>query len=677
MWILSLVSGVCVLAGLPGGTAYLEGYNAYRAENYGTALQAFEQAAQTDSALAPWADLRAGMSLAAQQKHAEAEAAFTQLLEGPAGPWQAMARARLADLAARRSNDDGVVAHLAHFDGMSPVPWWMDKYRWRYSEIAIRQPDHRESGYAYFRDKAENTWYIKPRLDASRLLIQSPSPADKSVALLGMLRSTAYTEIKQKLPAVPVSLSGPDGEAVLIAGLANQLTDSSSENDGQAIAVLRQHGDNPAARFVLAYATRMVAAQKKFDQAENLCTALINLDPESREAGDTIWWLGNALERAGRIDDAERIYKMLPARCQTHHRADDALNRLGELYLGQGEVKKGMEYLVRLGREYPESRFRPAAYYTCAMHPSVQDEPDLKRLYLQAAADNAIGDYWAHRALARLREMESPAPALAVNLRVDGTNPVLLPAGGYLEPLPPLPSRITESEEYRRLAFFARHGMEESEWEVLPLLQGLDGVEDKAPYYRAFATAGVAHTTLEFARHAGWGVDADGTRSLDRLRLEYPLPYWSEVRELAEPLGLDPYLVLAVAKQESTFRPNLTSHAGASGVMQLMPPTAKWLADVDPNIERHHVANLESPVNSLRLGTYYLLRMLERSNGNLVDTLASYNGGPGNRDKWRRRFPNHNLDDFIEAIPFHETKDYVKKVLGNYAAYRSLYAPVE
>ncbi|MCF6285936.1 MAG: hypothetical protein L3K26_12175, partial [Candidatus Hydrogenedentes bacterium] len=75
-------------------------------------------------------------------------------------------------------------------------------------------------------------------------------------------------------------------------------------------------------------------------------------------------------------------------------------------------------------------------------------------------------------------------------------------------------------------------------------------------------------------------------------------------------------------------------------------------------------------------GTDSILRLFARSNGNMVDTLASYHGGPGNRDKWRKRFPNHDLDAFVEAIPFEETKKYVKRVLGNYAAYRSLYAPV-
>jgi len=675
MWIVCLLGSASLLAGLPGEATYLQGCDLYRAGSFPQAIRAFEVAGGADPALAPWAAVRMGMCLAGQRKTEEAKAVFMQVADGPRGPWQAMARGHLSKLFAEGEDDAGIVTQLADFAAIEPLPWWIDDYVWQYSESALRQPGDQRTGFAFFREKAENTWYIKPRLDASKFLLRSSAPADQSTALLGLLRSSAYRDIQDTLPKLSISLSDEDNRTILVAGLANQLTDSDSANDASAIAVLKRHASNPAARFVLAYASRMVASRKDFATAEALCSALIELDPESRDAGETIWWLGGALERAGRIQDAERVYEWLPSRCKNHFRADDALNQLGELYLAQGNPKKGMEYLLRLGREYPDSRFRPGAYYTCAMHPLIQADPDLKQLYLKSAADDGIGYYWAHRALVRLHDMTKPTEAPAVNLRVDGANPVLLPAEGYLEPLPPIPSMISDSEEYQRLAFFARHGLEESEWEVLPLLQSLKDVEFKEPYYRAFAEAGLAHTALQFAVHEGWGIDEKGKRSIARLRLEYPLAYWPEVQELAKAVELDPYLILAVAKQESTFRPNLTSHAGASGVMQLMPSTAKWLADVDPNIEKSHVANLESPVNSLRLGAFYLQRMFERSNGNLVDTLASYNGGPGNRDKWRKRFPNYDLDDFIEAIPFEETKTYVQKVLGNYAAYRSLYAP--
>ncbi|MBX3176445.1 MAG: transglycosylase SLT domain-containing protein [Candidatus Hydrogenedentes bacterium] len=678
MWITPILCTLSALTSLPASDTYLQGYEAFRAKRYDVAIRAFETAAQADPDLKPWAQVRIGMALAAQGKPGDAQAAWQRVLDGPDGPWRAMARAKRARLAADQKDDASVVAHLSGFDTIAPTPWWMDRYLWQFSESAIRQSgDASLAGYAVLRNTAETTWFIRPRLDASRVLVRSPSPLDQATALIGMLRSSAYTDIQEHLPRVPVALPDDTNQTRLVAALAGQLLDDDPANDAAALAVLRLHRDHPAARFVLAYATRMLATKRDFARAEALCNALIDLDPTSREAGETIWWLGGALERAERIPDAERVYELLPSKCSGHFRADDALFRLGELYLSHGNHEKGLGYLARLGREYPDSRFRAQAFYTCALHPAVRQDTDLKRVYLGAAADDAIGYFWAHRALARLHDLEKPDAAPPVNLRVDGVNPVLLPHDGYLEPLPPIPPMIAESAEYRRLVYFARHGMEESEWEVLRLLQGMEKIEFKEPYYRAFAEAGLAHTALQFAVHEGWGVGAGGKRSLARLRLEYPLAYWNEVKAIAAEAGLDPYLILAVAKQESTFRPNLTSSAGASGVMQLMPSTAKWMADVDPNISRDHVANLESPVNSLRLGAYYLVRMFGRSDGNLVDTLASYNGGPGNRDKWRKRFPNHDLDQFIEAIPFSETKDYVQKVLGNYAAYRSLYEPFD
>lgn len=680
MWIIAVVGSLLANtplpeAELPGASSYLRGCAAYRAENFDTALAAFTEVQQGYPELAPWATVRLGMCRAEMDNETAAAETFQSVIDGEPGPWKAMARGKMAQLASERKDYPTIAAHLAGFELVEPIPWWMDRYLWLYSEAVLNRPGDRRAGFGFFEHTVENTWYIKPRLDAARYLVKSPAPQDQSIALLGMLRSSAYTDIRDRLPQLTVSLTDERNEAILLAGLANQLTDNSTDNDAGALAVLRRHTSHPGARFVLAYAARLQASRKNFGQAVAICEKLVDWAPESREAGETLWWLGNALERADKITDAKAIYNTLADRCTGHFRCDDGLNRLGELYLEAGNTDKGLEYLVRLGREYPESRFRAEAYYTCATHPSIKGDEDRQRLFFEAAADNNLGRFYAHRAFFRLLEMADQQPA--ANLRIDGHSPVIAPFPDLMAPLPELPEPLTTAVEYRRLQFFGRHGLEESEWEVLPLLLSLSTVEDKAAHYRAMAEAGLAHTALQFASHEGWGVDEKGLKTLDRLRLEYPRAYWPEVTALAKEVGgIDPYLILSVAKQESTFRPNLTSHAGASGVMQLMPPTARWLADVDPNIESTHVANLESPMNSLRLGTYYLLRMFERSGGNLVDTLASYNGGPGNRDKWRRRFPNHDLDEFIEAIPFSETKDYVKKVLGNYAAYRSLYTPV-
>ena len=143
---------------------------------------------------------------------------------------------------------------------------------------------------------------------------------------------------------------------------------------------------------------------------------------------------------------------------------------------------------------------------------------------------------------------------------------------------------------------------------------------------------------------------------------------------MAAETRLDPYLLLAIARQESTFRPAIGSSAGALGVMQLMPSTAAWMVGVEDGIEAEHAADLTLPSNSLRLGAYYLRRMLDRSGGNVAVALAAYNAGPGNVSKWERERRGQDTETFIENIPFGETRNYVKRVLANYAAYRSLYS---
>jgi soluble lytic murein transglycosylase len=158
-----------------------------------------------------------------------------------------------------------------------------------------------------------------------------------------------------------------------------------------------------------------------------------------------------------------------------------------------------------------------------------------------------------------------------------------------------------------------------------------------------------------------------------RLRIRYPLAYNDLVNGYAKAAGLDPYLILSIARQESTYRPSLTSIAGASGVMQLMPATAKWLAKENPDIPLSAASQLGDPRSSLLLGAHYLHMMLDRYDGNVVYALAAYNGGPGNCDTWRRNFKGKTFAEFIEYIPFTETRNYVKRVLANYVTYHSIY----
>ena len=146
----------------------------------------------------------------------------------------------------------------------------------------------------------------------------------------------------------------------------------------------------------------------------------------------------------------------------------------------------------------------------------------------------------------------------------------------------------------------------------------------------------------------------------------YPVPPY-------EPEGgyrLDQAIVLAVARQESRFRPDAVSGAGARGLMQIMPQTAAYITK-DPSLARSNREKLNDPSYSMRLGEDYLLDLLERQNGNLLGLTAAYNAGIGNLSRWiAQQEGNDDPVLFIESLPSAETRHYVKRVMMNIWMYQ-------
>jgi soluble lytic murein transglycosylase len=161
----------------------------------------------------------------------------------------------------------------------------------------------------------------------------------------------------------------------------------------------------------------------------------------------------------------------------------------------------------------------------------------------------------------------------------------------------------------------------------------------------------------------------------------FPLPYRDDVVRHAKERGLDPWLVAALIRQESEFNPSAKSHAGAYGLMQLMPPTGRELGRKD-GVPVTTTSMLLNPELSIRLGTLYFKGQLGAWNGDLPQTLAAYNAGPGRLKQWLAWMSFKEPAEFIESIPFSETREYVQAVLRNADMYRALYdkphpAPVE
>jgi soluble lytic murein transglycosylase len=149
----------------------------------------------------------------------------------------------------------------------------------------------------------------------------------------------------------------------------------------------------------------------------------------------------------------------------------------------------------------------------------------------------------------------------------------------------------------------------------------------------------------------------------------YPLAYLDTIRIDAHQQNINPLLVLSIIRQESKFDPVTRSNMGALGLMQVLPSTADFIA---PKLEISNY-ELRRPSDNIKLGTWYLADMHNNHNDNSLLAVSSYNAGPGNVAKWLQEISLNDPDEFVENIPFDETQNYVRNVLGNYWNYLRIY----
>lgn len=187
----------------------------------------------------------------------------------------------------------------------------------------------------------------------------------------------------------------------------------------------------------------------------------------------------------------------------------------------------------------------------------------------------------------------------------------------------------------------------------------------------AFATKDFDDTQLlaaaEFASRKGWHdlaiITADKTTETHDFALRYPTPYRDLMKSAAGEQGIDEAWVYGITRQESRFMHYAKSGVGASGLMQLMPATAKWAAP-RAGISNYNNSMIHDLDTNITLGTYYLAHTLELMNGQTVMATAAYNAGPSRAKKWVATMPMEGAI-YAETIPFSETRSYVQKVMAN------------
>jgi soluble lytic murein transglycosylase len=275
--------------------------------------------------------------------------------------------------------------------------------------------------------------------------------------------------------------------------------------------------------------------------------------------------------------------------------------------------------------------------------------------------------YWRARALRTLGEAEA-ADALLKGLATQTTFYGLLaaeelgvaptPEWAGFQPLPAELDRVRSVPGIQRALALYKLGLDnEALREWMWAIRGLDD--------RGLLTA------AEVARQANVPDRAINTANrtvqLHDYAQRYPVPHRETLTASARQWGLDEAMMFALIRQESRFIPWARSRVGATGLMQLMPATARWVAKQIP-IDRFNTDMLLKPEVNVHMGTYYFRRVLTDLGDPILAT-AAYNAGPGRAKRWRDEKPLEGAI-YAETIPFNETRDYVKQVFTNAWFYR-------
>jgi soluble lytic murein transglycosylase len=188
-----------------------------------------------------------------------------------------------------------------------------------------------------------------------------------------------------------------------------------------------------------------------------------------------------------------------------------------------------------------------------------------------------------------------------------------------------------------------------------------------------YQEAGRYDIALEVLKRAVPNYFAVDVPSLPRSYWEalFPKPYWLDLKKFSTSNALDPYLVASLIRQESEFNPNAVSRANALGLMQLLPKVGKNVAKQE-KLKHFSATQLFQPGINLQLGTRYFRSMVDQF-GSFEYALAAYNAGTNRVQDWLGQGKYRDPQEFVESIPFTETREYVEAILRNANVYRQLY----
>ena len=358
-------------------------------------------------------------------------------------------------------------------------------------------------------------------------------------------------------------------------------------------------------------------------------------------------WAAKSLLKAARLrhlreetEEAQRLYRLVIEKYPKREEARKSAWNLGWIHYRKKEYEKALEVFSDRAWAYGAERERFLYWYARAAE-RAGDKPGAL-FALGKLADSRKITYYSFLAKLRLKKTLFPnPPPAAYSGNPFGKNPAL-----------------------KKFLFFAKAGIYDLALREAELLRS----QAKTVAQRLH----LASLYLQVRDYKNSISLANGLRSPEALPFSFPKGFEKRVKFFSQKYTLDEFLVYSVIREESHFDKEAVSVSDARGLMQLLPSTALEAAP-KAGLSSFETSQLFSPDTNLNLGCYYLSWLLEIFGGNFAVSLAGYNGGPTSAKIWYEKNGSLDIDEFVEEIPFEQSRNYVKKILRSYAAYEAVY----
>ena len=385
-------------------------------------------------------------------------------------------------------------------------------------------------------------------------------------------------------------------------------------------------------------------------------------------------WLESALLSAGNMyllrkdyDRAIDYYREIHQRFPDGTKAAYAHWKCAWLTYRQNRPDQARKYFEEQVEFYPGTNEVPNAMYWRARMAEDDRDYGVARAYYEKLSDRYRNYYYGVLARKRLALMPS-APAVTVaSLQHIGSAKTYDPTAQVTDPpeddLHYMRAKLLQNAGVTDLAVreLQAGSSEGPSWEMLEIA-------------RIYSSGGEYYRALQALKRAISGYFA---YDINALPTEYwhglfPRPYWDALRRYSDENSLDPYLVASLIRQESEFNPAAISHANAYGLMQLLPRTGKGEAKKQ-GLQHYNTDSLLDPTTNIELGTHYFRQMVDHFGGQIEYALAAYNAGEERVEDWRASGTYRDIDEFVESIPFTETREYVQAIVRNAEVYKRVY----